>query len=58
MLIAGELYIHFKDESVEEPKIEELVKSLSHHISTLSTVVETCLNEEAANTTPKIGPSK
>lgn len=33
MLLAGELYIHFKDKSVQKLKFEEMLKSLSQHIS-------------------------
>ena len=32
MLIAGELYIHFKDESVKDQKFQEMLKSLSSHV--------------------------
>ena len=32
MLIAGELYIHFKDESVKDQKFQEMLQSLSSHV--------------------------
>ena len=40
MLIAGELYIHFKDKSVEEQKLQEVVRSLAIHISSLTQEIQ------------------
>ena len=37
MLIAGELYIHFKDKNIENAKNEELLRSLMAHLPTVGT---------------------
>ena len=51
MLIAGELYIHFKDQSVEEVKFEEVMKTLATHIEKLDQAVS-----QREETATKLGP--
>ena len=36
MLIAGELYIHFKDKTVQDTKSEEMFQTLIRHIPNIS----------------------
>lgn len=42
MLIAGELYIHFKDKTVENVKINELISALKAHCEKLTDVTDSC----------------
>ena len=40
MLIAGELYIHFKDKSVEETKLNELLLALKSHFKNIAEITD------------------
>lgn len=40
LLISGELYIHFKDKSVQDEKTEEMLKSIAAHVDKLERVIQ------------------
>lgn len=40
MLISGELFIHLKDKSVQQQKVEETLRSLSVHFDKLDGVLQ------------------
>ena len=53
MLISGELYIHLKDRTVQDEKIEEMLRSISTHINKVENVLESDTTDSNNHNTTK-----